>query len=98
MQQPRPGRQQGKQFRIENAAGFFRQRQQANENIRPREKTGKLIRAMKAGDAVDLLPASAPGSEGKAKRQQSLDSRLRQHAKAEKAYAALGGLRSGKTK
>ena len=55
MQQPRPGRQEGKEFRIKDPAGFFRQRQQANENIRLRKKAGKLVRAEQSV-AMDSVP------------------------------------------
>src|SRR5687767_1239762 len=96
MQQPRPRRQQGEEICVENTARLFRQRQQADKNVRLRQKAGKLILAMKAGDALDLFSAAAPSGKGKLKRLQALDGRLREHAKPQETHPTFAGLRNGK--
>src|SRR5437870_3748389 len=65
VEQARPMRQQGEEAGVENAARLVRKRQQANEEVGAAEEIGKLIRAMKAGDALDLLSTAAPARERK---------------------------------
>src|SRR5918995_6089462 len=95
MQQPHPGRQQTEELCIEHAARLFRQRQQADENIRLLQKARELVRAMKTGNALYPLFAAAPPGKRKLERLQALNSRAGQHAKAEEANPAFGRLSSG---
>src|SRR3954468_21974367 len=68
VEQPRPMRQQGEEAGVQNAAGLARERQQTNNDVGASQEIGKLIRAMKASNALNLLSAAAPSRERKLER------------------------------
>src|SRR6185312_8816055 len=92
MQQPRSRRQKREKLCVQDSPCLLRQGEEADENIGCRQKAAKLVVAMKAGDALDLLLAAAPCGKGKPKRPQAIDGSLRQHPETKEADAPIGRL------
>ena len=89
--QARTARQQREGARVEDAARFGRERQQADQRAALRQHGVQPVRTREAFDAVDFLLPPAPAADPEVEREQALRDASSQLAEPEQADGALGG-------